>query len=425
MTDKNSGLEKLRKLKLEIERDLEKKTGKKRHAGPTKKRIELSDALRKRLTEGKSQSITIDNINTVIDLERYLSDESLIESKTLLRDGVQTVRNLAAIGTIEGLIDLLNKDINKADSKFSQLVESTKKDFVFFNYFLTKIIMGKELNQEMKAFYKQFQDSIYPFFILIFYTIFKTGSYASLRNILRVLYKEGQDILPELVTSMILHDHSQTAKAIGSIYRQNQFKDYQNIASALAYLANSNDDSYRRVIDAMEKKKNHRCSKIYCEYLTKEEINTDKTLYECPMGKFILAKKKLKNGNINEAKELSKELIAAKDPHGVLLQSSMLFASKDELSAYKVWYELLKPYKSFLMGWEAQSSTEFKGLGLERGSRSIRLEEFPMPDNVASFKAIIGKRLTPNNDFEIFLYPLEELRALYSPYVCQLYYSFN
>lgn len=426
MSDKNQGLDKLRKLRDEIEKDLEKKTGKKRQKGDDKKRkLTLSDDLRKRLTENKSASVPVEEIKTAIDIERNLSDLSMMDLKSLIRNNIERDRNVAAKENLKGLLDILSKNLKSADGKFSALVQNVKKDYAFFNYFLTKILMGHDLNLEMKAFYKNYQESVYPFLLIIFFTIFKTGSYASLKAILRMVERNDQDLLPELISAMIRHDYLTISKSTGGLYRQNQFKDFQNIASALPYLLNSDDESHKRVVKALEKKKHHRCSKIYYEFLSKEEINTDKTLSECPMGMFVLAKKMLKNGQIQEAKEISKELVRLKDPHGILLQSSMIYAANDELTAYKVWFELLKTYKTVMLGWDPSSQTEFKGLGLERGSRSIRLEEFQIPDNIASFKAQIGKRLNRNNDFEIFLYPFEELRTLYSPYVCQLYYSVN
>ena len=425
MPDNNQGLDKLRKLKMEIEKDLEKKTGKKRQGDTKKKKLSLSDDLRKRLTESKSTNVPVEEIKTVIDIERYLSDLSLSDLKGLIRSNIEKDRNIGTKENFKGLLDLLNKNIKNADEKFTNLVKNVKKDYTFFNYFLTKVLLGKDINLEMKAFYKNFQESIYPFLLIIFFTIFKTGSYASLKNILRVVERNEQHLLPQLIAAMIKHDYMGISKATSAIYRQNQFKDYQNIASALPYLLNNDDESHKRVVNALEKKKHHRCSKIYREYLSKEEINTDKTLSECPMGMFILAKRLLKNEDIQQAKEISKELIRMKDPHGVLLQSSMIYASKDEATAYKVWYELLKSYKTVMLGWESNSQTKFKGLGLDRGSRNIRLEEFQIPDNIASFKGELGKRLNQHTDFEIFLYPFEELRALFSPYNCQLFYSIN
>lgn len=410
---------------MEIEKDLEKKTGKKRQSDSNKRKLTLSDDLRKRLTENKSSNISVEDIKTPIDFERHLTDLSLADLKGLIRNNIEKERNVSAKENLKALLDVLGKNLTNADEKLSNLVQNLKKDYAFFNFFLTKILIGRDLNLEMKSFYKNYQDSLYPFLLIIFFTIFKTGSYASLKNILRVVERNDQDLLPELISAMIKHDYLSISKATGAIYRQNQFKDFQNIACALPYLINNDDESHKRVVNALEKKKNHRCSKIYREYITKEEINTDKTLSECPMGLFLLAKKMLRNGEIQQAKDISKELVRMKDPHGILLQSSMIYASTDEATAYKVWYELLKTYKTVMLGWEASSATEFKGLGLERGSRSIRLEEFQMPDNIASFKAQIGKRLNQNTDFEIFLYPLEELRSLYSPYVCQLYYSIN
>ena len=425
MPDNNQGLEKLRKLKREIEKDLEKKTGKKRQSDETKKKLSLSDDLRKRLTESKSSNVATEEIKTVIDMERYLSDLSLTDLKGLLRNNIEKDRNIGTKENLKGLLDILGKNLKSADEKFTTLVKNVKKDYSFFNFFLTKVLLGKEINLEMKAFYKNFQDSVYPFLLIIFYTVFKTGSYASLKSILRVVERNDQDLLPELIAAMIKHDYMSVSKATGAIYRQNQFKDFQNIASALPYLLNADDESHKRVINALEKKKHHRCSQIYREYITKEEINTDKTLSECPMGMFVLAKKLLRNGQIQEAKDISKELVRMKDPHGILLQSSMIYASKDEATAYRVWYELLKSYQTVMFAWESGVQTPFKGLGLDRGSRSIRLEEFQIPDNIATFKAQIGKRLNQNTDFEIFLYPFEELRALFSPYSCQLYYSIN
>jgi hypothetical protein len=143
------------------------------------------------------------------------------------------------------------------------------------------------------------------------------------------------------------------------------------------------------------------------------------------MGSYILAKKHIASGNIKEAKEISKELTKLKDPHGVLLQSSILYASGDTTNAFRVWYEILKSLKTVLIGWEAHANTEFKGLGLGRTSRSLRIEEYTMPDNVAAFKSQIEKRLNARNDFEIFLYPFEELKALFTPYPCQMYLELN
>ncbi|MFP4461236.1 MAG: hypothetical protein ACLFQE_03490 [Thermotogota bacterium] len=425
MPDNNQGLDKLQKLKMEIEKDLEKKTGIKRKSGEKKKKITLSDDLRKRLTESKSSSVAVEEIKTIIDMERYMSDLSLTDLKGLIRNNIEKEKNNGTKENYKGLLDVLNKNLKNADEKFSTLVKNIKKDYTFFNYFLTKILLDKDINLEMKAFYKNYQDSVYPFLLIIFFTVFKTGSFASLKNILRVVEKNDLNLLPELIAAMVKHDYMGVSKTTGGIYRQNQFKDYQNIASALPYLLNNDDESHKRVINALEKKKHHRCSKIYREYLTKEEINTDKTLSECPMGMFVLAKKLLRNGEIQQAKEISKELVRMKDPHGILLQSSMIYASNDELTAYKVWYELLKTYQTVILGWESGSQTQYKGLGLDRGSRSINLEEFQMPDNIATFKAQIGKRINQQSDFEIFLYPFEELRALFSPYLCQLYYSIN
>ena len=425
MSDKNQGLDKLRKLKMEIEKDLEKKTGKKRHTDTKRKKISLSDDLRKRLSESKSSTVSVDEIKTTIDVERFLTDLSVADLRGLIRNCIEKDRNNASKENFKGVLDILNKNVKNADEKFTALVQTVKKDYAFFNYFLTKLLMGKDINLEMKAFYKNFQDSIYPFLLIIFFTVFKTGSYASLKNILRVVERNDQELLPELISAMIKHDYINVSKTTGGIYRQNQFKDFQNIASALPYLLNNDDESHKRVVNSLEKKKHHRCSKIYREYLTKEEINTDKTLSECPMGMFILAKKCLRNGDMQQAKDISKELVRLKDPHGILLQSSMIYASKDETTAYRIWYELLKTYKTIMVGWEASSQTPFKGLGLDRGSRSIKLEEFQIPDNVAQFKGQLEKRLNQHTDFEVFLYPFEELRTLYSPYVCQLYYSVN
>ena len=100
MPDNNQGLEKLRKLKREIEKDLEKKTGKKRQSDETKKKLSLSDDLRKRLTESKSSNVATEEIKTVIDMERYLSDLSLTDLKGLLRNNIEKDRN---IGTKENL----------------------------------------------------------------------------------------------------------------------------------------------------------------------------------------------------------------------------------------------------------------------------------------------------------------------------------
>jgi hypothetical protein len=278
MGNKDRGLEQLQKLKKEIERDLEKKTGKKIIREGQKKKLTLSDDVRKRLAENKSSVVKLDDINTFIDIERKIFDTSLSNLKGVFRTNINNVSNVIAKENLKGLLELLNKNITKADQKFGQIIQTGKKDYVFFNYFLTKIIIGKDLNNELKAFYRSYTDSIYPFLAIIFYTIFKTGSYASLRNMLSLVEKDNVNVLPNLISSMVKHNFHDITKRIGVFYRQNEFKDFQNIAGALAYLANGDDESYKRLLGALEKKEHHHCSKIYYEYLSKEEINSEKTL---------------------------------------------------------------------------------------------------------------------------------------------------
>lgn len=425
MGDKDRGLEKLQKLKMEIEKDIEKKTGRKIIKEAQKKKLSLSDDIRKRLTANKTSAVKLDDINTFIDMERKIFDTSLNDLKGIFRTSVNNVGNIIAKENLKGLLELLNKNVTKADQKFAQIIKTGKKDYVFFNYFLTQILIGKDMNNELKAFYRSYPDSPYPFLAIIFYTIFKTGSYATLKSMLSLVEKDNHDVLLNLIGNMVKHDFHEVTKNIGVLYRQNEFKDFQNIAGALAYLANGDDDSYKRLLTALEKKEHHHCSKIYYEYLTREEVNSEKVLRLCPTGKYLLAKKMLKNGNIKEAKELSKDLVRLKDPHGILLQSSILYAGGDQINAYRVWYELLKSFRTVLIGWDAHSTTEFKGLGLGRTSGSPRIEEYTMPDNVATFKTQMEKRVNLRNDFEIFLYPLEELKTLFTPYPCQLYYELN
>src|SRR6056297_2998895 len=94
MSDKNQGLDKLQKLKMEIEKDLEKKTGKKRQSDEKRKKISLSDDLRKRLTTSKSSNVAFDEIKSIIDIERYLTDLSLTDLKAILRNKIEKERNI-------------------------------------------------------------------------------------------------------------------------------------------------------------------------------------------------------------------------------------------------------------------------------------------------------------------------------------------
>src|SRR6056297_296592 len=129
MSDKNQGLDKLRKLKAEIEKDLEKKTGRKRGSTAEKRKLTISDDLRKRLTENKTASVPVQDIKTLIDVEKNLSDLSLMDLKALIRDNIEKERNVANKENLKGLMDILNKNLKNADDKFSALVQNVKKDY--------------------------------------------------------------------------------------------------------------------------------------------------------------------------------------------------------------------------------------------------------------------------------------------------------
>src|SRR6056297_1652943 len=113
MPDNKQGLDKLQKLKQEIEKDLEKKTGRKRSKDEKRKKLSLSDDLRKRLSSSKSTSISADEIRTVIDAERYLTDISLTDLKSLIRNNIEKSKNMGEKENLTGLLELLNKQLTK------------------------------------------------------------------------------------------------------------------------------------------------------------------------------------------------------------------------------------------------------------------------------------------------------------------------
>ena len=132
MGDKDRGLEKLQKLKMEIEKDIEKKTGRKIIKEAQKKKLSLSDDVRKRLTANKTSAVKLDDINTFIDMERKIFDTSLNDLKGIFRTSVNNVGNIIAKENLKGLLELLNKNVTKADQKFAQIIKTGKKDYVFF-----------------------------------------------------------------------------------------------------------------------------------------------------------------------------------------------------------------------------------------------------------------------------------------------------
>jgi len=73
--EKNPDLEKLLKLKESIQKDVDKKHGKKtERSAEARQKITLSDDLRKRMGAVVSINAKINDFQTILDIERYLSD---------------------------------------------------------------------------------------------------------------------------------------------------------------------------------------------------------------------------------------------------------------------------------------------------------------------------------------------------------------
>jgi len=420
-------LSKLQKLKSAIQKDYEKKTGKKRETKKDeKKTISLSDSVRKRLSsKRKSTTESLKEINTFIDVERKGGDISISELRAALRNNIDNASKVLERENLNVLLELVNEKVDQACKHLSDILRNGKKDYVVFNYFFVMIVNGKELDKELIKAFRAYPDSIYPFMLLVFYSIYHSGNYRALKGIAKLIERKQNPLIVKTLSDMIKHYYLDITKDIGMLYRQTQFREFQNTAGALAYVANSDEESYRRLLKNLEKKQHHHCSKLYYEYLSREEINTEQRLNQCPFGKFMLAKRLLLNGDKASAKHLIDELKLRKDPHGQLLEGSIAYAEGDEAGAYKIWFEAIKNYTSVMIGKVTHSESPYKRLGLGRTGGHINMENIKIPDNVATFKSLIENKLSNFQDIEFFLYPFEELRTVFGPHACQLYYSHN
>jgi len=306
---------------------------------------------------------------------------------------------------------------------FFDELEIPETDYVIFNKIFAKMCLGENTDEDILIFLKNFRRSVYPYLAVLIRSIFSFKTFESFFSTLKVIGRTESD-LSLLFSSLGSVNLSEINKSSLILYRKMVFKEFQNIIRLIPLSVSKNQTLLETSLEKITKKSSHHCSNIYYEYFSGEETCSKESLGTCPLGMFISGRRALVSKNKDEA-ILITETLSSKfnDPFSALLSGSLLYSEGKREDAYKAWYELIKPFEKVVFLWITDSPSIYVGLGIGKKKKNFTYEEYKIPSSFIEFAKDLELRLSKFKDFEIILYPYEEIRFLFGSRFCSILYK--
>jgi len=422
--EKNPDLERLQKLKAAIKKDVEKKQGRKiSDKTPEKKRITLSQDLKKRLSDSKSLNIDLEKIKTLVDIERYYSDIQNYELVEYIKKHLNDLNDSFSQSNLEGIIALLESDFENAKKIYVNLLSEKPTDYCFYNLLDAMMMNGDSLDKLLVEFVKGFQKSPYPYIISLKLALTDSKRFMNIAKVMGIGLKMSKSEDLQLFQAMLNMNFSNIIKVSGVLYRKNLFKEFQNINRFLAYKMEKDSSTLRMNLDNLSKRDTGFCMSQYLKLISTDNKTSSSFHLECPVSVFNEAKTFLVNGDEGRARILAETLDKKGDPYGKLITASILFSENYYSAAYNIWFDIIKTYPSTLVLWYRKAKAPVKGLGIDNGILDANVEKLPVFSSLENFQTYMEKKLEVYGDFEINLYPFEELRCFFGYRFCTQYYK--
>jgi len=422
--EENPELQKLLKLKEALKSDLEKKTGKKIEPKEEKKqKIQLSEDLRKRIASDGSVPLNIEEIRTPLDIEKTCAEIQCERLYGYAEKNADQVRDKLLAENLKLLITMLKGRPQEAIRHFERLYVTSKSDFVYFNLLLAELLAGNDVENGVATFLAEQSRSAYPLLMMLFFSLFRYKNFQIVKKTIPLLLKTEPNELHALFFQMLQMDDKEISKYCSILYRKNEYREFQNIAKLLPYFVNKDGTNYQYTLDALNKKDAHHCSRLYYEYITRENALEPAEAMKCPLGLYLAGRTAIQNNDCEKAREYAKRLNAFNDPYGGLLTVALKFGAGKGEEAIRLLHELLLPFERVIVTWLSGRQIPCKGVGTLTNVFKKNTIIFPIAADFEQFQQIMTESLAVWDDFEVFLYPYEELRCFFGARLCTLAYK--
>ncbi len=422
--EENPELQKLLKLKEALKSDLEKKTGKKIEPKEEKKqKIQLSEDLRKRIASDVNIPLRLDEIRTPLDIEKSCAEIQCERLYDYAEKNMDQVRDKSLSENLKHLITVLKGRPQDAIRHFERLYVTGKSDFVYFNLLLAELLAGNDVEKGVASFLAEQSRSAYPLLMMLFFSLFRYKNFQIVKKTIPLLLKTEPNELHALFFQMLQMDDKEISKYSSTLYRKNEYREFQNIAKLLPFFVNKDGTNYQYTLDALIKKDTHRCSRLYYEYMTREKGMEPEEAMKCPLGLYLAGRTAIQNNDCEKALRYAKRLTAYNDPYGGLLITALKFGSGNEAEAMSLLHELLLPFERVIVTWLGGRQVACKGVGILTNPFKKNTIIFPIAADFEQFQQIMTESLAVWDDFEVFLYPYEELRCFFGARLCTLAYK--
>jgi hypothetical protein len=255
---------------------------------------------------------------------------------------------------------------------------------------------------------------------MIFYSLFRYKNFQIIRKIAPILLKTEPNELHALFFYMLQLEVKEIIKYSSTLYRKNEYKEFQNIAKVFPHMMNKDSSGYQFALDSIAKKSFHPCSKIYNEYLSRENLSAADELTKCPLGLYVAGRKALQANDTERAMQSTARLLRSNDPFGHLLDIAIEFGNGHRTEAFTKLHRLLLPFEQVTIAWSSGRTTLYKGVGVLSNPLRKNFTTISIPVDFEEFHRFFDGYLSIWDDFEVFFYPFEELRVFFGFRWCMM-----
>lgn len=420
--DNRKELENLLKLKQAIINDL-KKQGKVIESKTERKRIELSDRLKKR--EERALLVDFSKVYIIrdIDSQDYDSPDFLVIER--LKSYLNESADPARVELLTGLLKILEFDFEEALNILQERAYNGDSKAAY-SYAEVLLFLGKynEALNFIVQFTKTFKPDFYTYLSILEILIYFFKDWERIEKLFN-FFKNSSDAFSEILKLAYLITKQNFAEARSSFSKAVVTGKYKNLLDIYSMIVDSKlgetDKAYQLANTLLKRSNEHTCLQVHASYHRGQDYYFELSKMNfCPYAQFLMAKKAFTRSNFKSAFNSLEPLFEQNYPSAFALAGAVKMFQRQFDEADSYWMKLSK-----LVPFEIVIGISKKPLrsSAEKLSESIEEKKRVQSINPGTAKTLYEILNSSNNMGFRMVYPeMEYLRLFFGERTCKRMY---
>lgn len=415
-------LENLLKLKQAIINDL-KKQGKVIENKAERKKIELSDRLKKR--EERVLLVDFSKVYTIrdIDSQDYDAPDSLVieKLKSYLSGSVDPTR----VELLSGLLKILEFNFKEALNILQESAYNGDSKAAY-SYAESLLFLGKytEALNFISQFTKTFQPDFYTYLSILEMLVYFFKDWERIEKLFN-FFNNSSDAFSEILKLAYMLAKQDFVEARSIFTKAIMAGKYKNLLDIYSMIISSKlgeiEKAFQLASTISKRSKEHTCSLVHASYHKDQDYHFELSKMEfCPYARFLMAKKAFMRSNFKSVLTHLEPLIEQNYPSAFALAGTVMMFQRQFDEADSYWTQLSK-----LVPFEIVIGTSKKPLrsNVEKLSEDIEEKNRVQVVNSGTAKTLYEILSSSNNMGFKLVYPeIEYLRLFFGERTCKRMY---